>query len=237
MPLDPFIQQFGSVTEESDPFAVRQALLQSSETLATVVHAIVRDKYGDEAYWWDPLTVSLELKADFSVYPSSEVMNRWCAIQLVMTGDSFFKRIDSFFAVCNALSSGDPFFGAFDPVTSEEIAWAVAEVGMNRDMLPFSPTIKKYCQIVLTNDGYGKDNHPPIFNLVFDDDVTLKDIKNGLVSDENGASLKNYILENVDDLAKQFDSIKDLKNVDDDILKKGLIMALNDNKKGDFIKK
>ena len=85
--------------------------------------------------------------------------------------------------------------------------------------------------------GYGKENHPPIFNLVFDDDVTLKDIKNGLVSDENGASLKNYILENVDDLAKQFDSIKDLKNVDDDILKKGLIMALNDNKKGDFIKK
>jgi len=225
--MDPFLQQFGH--DLSDPFTVRQDLIQSPETMATVVHAIIRDKYGDEAYWWDPLTVSLELKADFQVDPCPEFMDRWGAMQVVMTGDAFFNRVDAFFGVCNALSDGNPFFGAFDPVTVEEAAWAVAEVGMNRDMLPFSPTIKKYCSIILEKNGYGKGNFPPIFDVVFDDDTTLKDIRAGLVSDENGRALHQYLSENVDDIAKQFDSLADLKNVDDDLLKKGLVNALREN--------
>ncbi len=227
--MDPFLTQFGH--DMSDPFTVRQDLIQSPETMATVVHAIIRDKYGDEAYWWDPLTVALELKADFQVDACPEFMDRWGAMQVVMTGDSFFRRIDSFFAVCNAFSSGEPFFGAFDPVTVEEAAWAVAEVGMNRDMLPFSPTIKKYCEIILGKNGYGRDNAPKIFDLVFDEDhdgTSLKDIKAGLVSDENGAALKQYLAENVDDIARQFDSLADLKNVDDELLKKGLLRALEE---------
>lgn len=222
--MDPFQQQFGH--NPSDPYIVRQDLLQSPNTLATVVHAIVRDKYGDEAYWWDPLTVALELKADFQVAACPEVMDRWSAMQVVMTGDSFFKRIDSFFAVCNAFSSGDPFFGAFDPVTAEEAAWAIAEVGMNRDMLPFSPTIRKYCEIILEQNGYGRESHPPIFDVVFDGTPTLKDIREGLVSKENGVALRTYLMENVDSLAGQFDSLGDMKGVDRDILKKGLSAAL-----------
>lgn len=228
--MDPFLQQFGH--DPSDPFTVRQDLIQSPETMATVVHAIIRDKYGDEAYWWDPLTVAMELKADFEVDACPEFMDRWGAMQVVMTGDSFFNRIDSFFAVCNAFSTGEPFFGAFDPVTIEEAAWAVAEVGMNRDMLPFSPTIKKYCEIILGKNGYGKNNAPAIFDVVFDDTTTLKDIKEGLVSNENGAALKQYLMENVDDIAKQFDSLADLKNVDDELLKKGLVNALRERKNG-----
>jgi len=233
--MDPFLQQFGN--DLSDPFAVRQDLLTSANTMATVVHAIVRDKYGDDAYFWDPLTVALEIKADFSVDPVPQVMDRWSAIQVVMTGDSFFNRIDSFMAVCNAFSSGDPFFGSFDPVTVEEAAWGVAEVGMNRDMLPFSPTIKAYCRTILENDGYGKNGFPAVFDLVFEDDVTIKDVAEGLVSKENGAALKGYLMENVDDIAKQFDSLKDLKNVDEDILKKGLVVALRDRSDDGFKKK
>jgi hypothetical protein len=236
-PRDPFSMSFGPSDRSEDPFAVRQDLLQSPYTMATVVHAIVRDKYGDDAYWWDPLTVALELKADFAVDPCPEVLDRWNAIQLVMTGDAFFNRIDAFLAVCNSLSSGEPFFGAFDPVTTEEAAWAVAEVGMNRDMLPFAPTIKRYCKVVLENDGYGKGSFPPVFDIVFDDNTTLKDVKEGLVSSENGASLKNYLLDNVNDIASQFDSLKDLKNVDEDLLRKGLLNALRDNKDGSFQKK
>ena len=237
MPLDPFMVQFGGETDSDDPFAVRQELIQSPYTMATVVYAIIRDKYGEDAYFWDPLTVALELKADFSVDPGPEFMDRWSAMQVVMTGDSFFNRIDSFMAVCNAFSSGDPFFGTFDPVTVEEAAWGVAEVGMNRDMLPFSPTIKSYCRTILDQDGYGKENYPAVFDIVFEDNTTLKDVKDGLVSKENGASLRNYLLDQVNDIAKQFDSIKDLKNVDDDLLKKGLVMALKERKNGSFEQK
>ena len=230
---DPFSMSFGP-PDKDDPFTVRQDLLQSPETMATVVHAIVRDKYGDEAYGWDPLTVALELKADFAVDPCSEVLDRWNAMQLVMSGDAFFKRIDAFLAVCNAFSSGEPFFGAFDPVTVEEAAWGVAEVGMNRDMLPFAPTIKRYCKLILEKDGYGKGDFPPVFDIVFEDNTTLRDVKAGLVSSENGAALKTYLMDNVDDIAKQFDSLKDLKNVDEDLLKKGLVNALRDNKEGGY---
>lgn len=235
-PRDPFSMSFGPPGQD-DPFTVRQDLLQSPETMATVVHAIIRDKYGDEAYWWDPITVALELKADFGVDPCPQVMDKWSAMQVVMTGDAFFNRIDAFLAVCNSLSSGEPFFGAFDPVTTEEAAWAVAEVGMNRDMLPFSPTIRRYCRIVLEGDGYGKKSFPPVFDIVFGDDVKLKDVEAGLVADENGSALKAYLSDNVNDIASQFDSIKDLKGVDEDLLKKGLLNALRDNKDGSFQQK
>ena len=206
--------------------AVKADLLASPDTFATVVHAIVRDKYGEEPYWWDPLTLALELKADFSIDPSQEVMDRWGAIQVLMTGDAFFTRIDAFFAVCNAFSSGEPFFGAFDPVTTEEAAWAVAEAAMNRDMLPFSPTIRDYCRIVLEKDGYGKNGYPPAFDAVFGDEITLKDVRKGMASAENGEALAGFLRENVLEMAGQFDSMPDLARVDDDLLKIGLANAL-----------
>ena len=209
-------------------FSARQDLISSPETMATVAHAIVREKYGDEAYWWDPLTVALELKADFEVDPCPEFMDRWSAMQVLMTGDAFFRRIDAFFAVCNAFSSGEPMFGAFDPVTVEEAAWAVAEAGMNRDMLDFSPTIKSYCRTILEQDGYGSGSYPPIFGAVLDDGTRLKDIRAGLVSEENGNALRGYLLDNVGDIARQLDSVPDMRGLDGDILRNGLVTALKE---------
>lgn len=209
--------------------AIRQSLLQSGETMATVVNAMIRSQYGDEAYWWDPLTVALEIKADFGVDPCPEVMDRWSAMQVVMTGDSFFTRIDSFFAVCNALSGGDPFFGAFDPVTVEEAAWAIAEVGMNRDMLPFSDTIRGYCSAILKEAGYGDSDRPPAFDPVFkneDGDYTIGDAQKGLASEENGASLRGYLMDNVNDLASQLDSIPDMEIPGIETLRDGLAKAV-----------
>lgn len=233
---DPFQKAFAP--EGEDPFAVRQDLLQSPETMATVVHAIVRDKYGDEAYGWDMLTLAMELKADFAVDACPEVLDRWGAIQTLMSGDSFFKRIDAFLAICNAFSTGEPFFSDFDPVTLEEAAWGVAEAGMNRDMLPFSPTIRQYVKTVAERAGFGKENMPPILQIVFKDgDVRLKDVKDGLVSQENGAALRSYMNDQVNDITKQFDSLHDLRNVDDELLKKGLMRALSEEKDGDFEQK
>lgn len=236
MAEDPFQKAFAP--EGEDPFAVRQALIQSPETMATVVHAIVRDKYGDEAYGWDPLTVAMEIKADFGVDPCPEFMDRWGAIQTLMSGDSFFTRIDAFLAVCNSFSDGDPFFADFNPVTLEEAAWGVLEAGMNRDMLPFSPTIRSYVRIVAESNGFGGDSMPPALKPVFDGgDATMKDIEAGLVSEENGQALRTYLNEQANDVASQFDSIRDLRNVDDELLRKGLARALSEDKDGDFEQK
>lgn len=209
-----------------NPFTSKRRLLQSPETMATVAHAILRDRWGDEWYWFDQLTVMMDIQDEFKCDPCPEVMDRISAIQVVMTGDSFFKRIDSFMAVCNAFSSGEPFFGAFDPVTVEEAAWGVAEVGMNRDMLEFSPTIQQYCRVILRENGYGDTDFPPAFDAVFGGKASLGDIREGLVSDENGAALRQYIEEQASDLAGQFDSIPDMKNVDNELLRSGLTKAL-----------
>lgn len=218
----------------SDPFVVRQNLLQSPDTLATVLHAILRDKYGDEWYGFDQLSIMMDLQADFRCDPCPAAMDRIGAIQTLMTGDAFFNRIDAFMGVCNSFSSGQPFFGAFDPVTVEEAAWGIAEAGMNRDMLPFSPTIRQYCRVVLKQNGYGDGDYPPIFEAMFDDGVVgLGDIRSGLVSTENGEALNRYLREQSEDLAMQFDSLEDLKNVDDAILRDGLVRALATRKRRD----
>ena len=213
-----------------DSFTARQSLIQSPNTFATVLHAIMRDMYGEEWYGFDQLSIAMDLQSDLKADPCPAALNRIAAIQTLMTGDAFFTRIDAFMGVCNAFASGDPFFGAFDPVTVEEAAWGIAEAGMNRDMLPFSPTIQRYCRIVLRQNGYGDESFPPIFGEMFKDGlVGLGDIRSGLASEENGEALREYLTGQCDDLAAQIDSMPDLRNVDDDILKKGLVRALAEN--------
>ena len=202
-------------------------LLQSPETMATVLHAILRDRYGDTWYGFDQLSIMMDLQADFECDPCPAAMDKIGAIQTLMTGDSFFKRIDAFFAICNTFSSGEPFFGAFDPVTLEEAAWAIAEAGMNRDILPFSPTIQQYCRVILKKNGYGDSDFPPIFAPVFEGGHTdLGEIEKGLVSNENGAALKAFLVGNAKDLANQFDSLGDVNNFNDEQLRSGLEKAL-----------
>ena len=215
----------------SNPYAARQDLLQSPRTMATVVHAIVADKYGPnpEIYDWEPLTMCMELKADFQVDANPAVMDRWCAIQTLMSSDAFFTRIDAFLSICNTFSNGEPSFAAFSPVTLPEIAWGVAEAAMNRDMLPFSPTIRQYVGVVLKRNGYERGEFPPILDAVFDARPSVSDVKEGLVHESNSAVLQRYLYDNARDVQAQFDSLADLRNVDDQLLRRGLLRALDWN--------
>ena len=209
--------------------AARQELLQSSQTLGTTVHAILLDRFGQEIYDWEPVTVALECKAEFECEPCTTVMDRWCAIQVAMCSNAFFRRIDAFLGICNTLASGEPYADMFDPVTVEEAAWGIAEIGMNRDFLPFSPTIKAYIRTVSKEDGYNKDAFHPIFDQVFDATPSENAIRNSLATLGNTENIDRYIKENIQDMASQFNRIPDLKNVDNEIISKGLHKALRDN--------
>lgn len=211
----------------SDSTAAKISLLQSDETLATVIHAILRDKYGEEVYSWEPLTVALEVKDDFGVDMATGVMDKWCAMQVVMGSDAFFKRLDAFLAVCNSLAEGVPFFDEFNPVTVEEAAWAIAEVGMNRDMLPFSYPIRAYLKLMLKSEGFNDDTFPPIFKEVFEKEPSAADVRAGVAALGNNNNIGAYIKDQIRDLAAQFNSIPDMSKVDDEILHTGLLKALN----------
>ena len=193
----------------SKDLAEKQTALQSPETLATVVHAIVRQQYGDDAYDWDPATVSLELQDDFHADVNSSVMDRWCAVQVCMTSDAFFQRIDAFMNVCNTFSSGAPIFEVFNPVSTEEAAWGITEVLLNREALPFSNTVKNYLRTLLNNDGYQEDDYPQIFK-----EVLLGDHKGTVTASENGQNIEQYVDEQLKDLMYQMGKIPSLRAQD-----------------------
>lgn len=202
-----------STTEDT---VAKRALLQNPETLATVIGAIVRQTYGDAALDWDPATVSLELRDDFNAELDSATMDRWCALQVILTSDAFFQRIDAFTTCCNTLASGVPFFQVFDPVTTEEAGWALTEMQLNRDMLEFSPTIKQYLRVLLKQDGYDESEYPHIFKEV----LGIKH-EDGAIT-ENNSNVEAYIDDQLKDMAYQFAKIPSLKGMNEVMLARSM---------------
>jgi hypothetical protein len=177
----------------------------------------MRKQYGEPVYDWDIITVYLEAQTDFKVDMDSVISDRFGAIQTFMTTDAFFKRLDAFIAVCNTLSGGDPYFEIFDPATTEEMAWAIAEVSLNREMLPFSYPIKQYVMQQLKADGYETDT-PEIFDYVFEpgqQEKSLRDMLNQLYKSPNKETVDLYINDNLRDMISQFDQIGSLARMDD----------------------
>lgn len=198
----------------------RKTALESPQTLATVIHAIMLDKYGEQVYDWDPATCALEVRDDFSAEMCTQAMDRWCAMQAVMSSDAFFKRLDVFLNVCNTLASGSPSFLMFDPVTPEEAAWAVAEVAMNRDILPFAYPIRQYMRQQLEADGFspGSGDLPAVFAEMFEKDPDAHAIRASLpgsASDSNARNMEQFLAERMLDMELQFGGIPDLHRVDD----------------------
>lgn len=201
--------------------AAIQELFQSSNTLGTVINAIIVSNYGEEAYDWDPLTIALEVKDDFEVDLAPELLDKWCALQVLMGSDAFFTRIDAFLGICNTLSSGEPFFSAFDPVTVKEAAWAIAEASMNRDMLPFSPTIKAYLRKRLKFEGF--DGNPPrIFEDVFKSNPKSDEIREGLAEKSAKDAIDEMINSKIKLMANQFATIPELKGANLQIINDGI---------------
>jgi hypothetical protein len=200
----------------------KQQALEMSATLATVVHAIIRQQYGEEAYEWDPTTVFLEAKDDFHVDMDTAVMDRWSSIQVIMLTDGFFRRLDAFLGICNTLSAGQPFFQMFDPVTVEEAAWAITEVSLNRELLPFSYPVKKYLKTILKQDGYSPEAYPAIFREVFEVRPEASDIRRLLQDAHNQDNVELYIDEQLRDMVFQFNKIPSLKDLDDMIMRKSM---------------
>jgi len=213
----------------SSSYQRRQAL-ESSETTATVLRVILDEKYGESWYAWDPVTVALECQADWNADPSSESMDRICAVQAILASNAFFRRIDAFAGIVHTLNTGAPAFDAFDPVSVEEVCWAVAEVAFNRELLPFSYPVRIYIKKLLADDGYDETSCPDLLKEVFERDpgaaVVRKAVRTPDQSDANRDNVDKYVEEQLGDLSAQFDRIVDLKGLDDMIMARGLEEAL-----------
>lgn len=213
------------------------SMWQNTEADATVLNAMLISRYGEEALDWDPLTVRLEIQDDFRVSPSDEVMNKICAMQIVMSSSDFFERIDTFINVCNTLAEGDPFFEVFTPLESEEIAFALATVAMNRDMLPFNHTIRRYVKEVLKADGFVDGDFPDIFSVVFDKTPSSKEVRHQLseviidptAADSNRKNIAEMLRHNVGVMFSQFNQLPGLDKLDSYVLENGILASLGQN--------
>lgn len=233
-----------SSSQTIDSAAWRE-MWENPEADATVLNAMVLSKYGEDALEWDPITIQMEIQDDFGVSPASECMDKICAMQIVMGTGDFFQRVDAFRNIVNTIANGQPFFQTFTPLQAEEIALAVATVGMNRDMIPFAPAVQELVRISLNGDGYSEEQFPPILSCVFDakpDDDSVRKSLNDLVGrpeSELPTAAENNML-NIDAMLKrriviclhQLDSLPGLNSVDDSILEKGILRALNEDAGG-----
>jgi hypothetical protein len=225
-----------------------QEMWQNPEADATTLNAMVLSKYGEEALDWDPLTIQMEIQDDFGVAPAREAMDKICAMQVVMGSDAFFTRVDSFRNVVNAIANGDPFFQIFTPLQAEEIAIALATVGMNRDLLPFSYPVQQLVKLSLKGDGYSDEEFPPIFSCVFDKRPSDKNVRERLTDllgrdgkplptagENNIANIDAMLRRQVVICLHQLDSLPGLTLVDNSVLEKGVLRALNEDA-GDDLK-
>ncbi len=187
-------------------YSARDAI-RSPETAASVIHAIIIDKYGQEAYDWDPSTIVLELQDDYGAEIHEHTLNRWSAIQTVMTSDVVFTRLDAFMAVCNTLATGEPYFGVFDPVTTEEAAWGIAEISLNRELLPFGRNIKKYLAIVMAADGIDKPEG--VLAAAMEDDSVRSELDNR----RNKDNIADFVDQQLRAVAEQLQRLPDVKNL------------------------
>ena len=219
---------------------------ENPEADATVLNAMVLSKYGEDALDWDPITIQMEIQDDFGVTPASEVMDKICAMQIVMGTGDFFRRVDVFRNIVNTIANGQPFFQTFTPLKAEEMALAIATVGMNRDMLTFAPSVQELVRLSIINDGYDDEQFPPIFSCVFDrkpSDVKVRSQLSDLIgrpeselptAAENNIANIDYLLKRrIVICLKQLDSLPGLSKVDDVVLEKGVMRALNEDTEGE----
>ena len=196
-----------------------KGLLESPKTLGTVIHAILRKKYGDEAYVWDLASVCLQVKDDFGADMCSEAVNRFGAIQVAMTTDAFFKRPDAFIAICNTLTTGEPFFDVFSPATTEEVVWGVSEIALNRDLLPFGPDVLNYIRLVSDADGYENGCPNALEAFLKSPEEAEKHVRE-IRGNPNNDVVDMYIAGMLEDMEYQFGKTQGFANIDDIILNK-----------------
>ena len=218
---------------------------ENPEADATVLNAMILSKYGEEALDWDPLTIQMEIQDDFGVTPASEVMDKICAMQIVMGTGDFFRRVDAFQNIVNTIANGQPFFQTFTPLKAEEIAIAVATVGMNRDMLPFAPSVQELVRLSIIKDGYDDDQFPPILSSVFERKPSEAKVRSHLsdllgrreselptAAENNIANIDSLLKRRIVICLKQLDSLPGLSSVDDAVLEKGVMRAIQEDAEG-----
>ena len=114
-------------------------LLADPGTYATVIHAILLAAFEVDIYHLDPLEIYARINDKFRVQMPEENENKMNAILFAVSTDAFFEDPVIFKSVASALFYGDiggEVDSEMNELTMPEVAWALFEVGVNRDESP-----------------------------------------------------------------------------------------------------
>lgn len=136
-----------------------KTFLTSPLTIATTLLAIIIDKWGTEALYWDAEVLEEELEK-FGQIPRIN-LDKIHGLTTALTTDSFYTDVWTFSLLCNTLGGMDDriVFGVFEPPAPEEVAWTVYEVCYVNDPQDieikdrFHPDIIQFIKIILEQGG------------------------------------------------------------------------------------
>lgn len=143
-------------------------LWRDPNTFATVLLTSFLDTFGNDALYWDPATIALEVEDEFDIELSEITFDKLMMAITLLTTDKFYTSLPTFISVCNVLS-GTPFDPTqFDPADSAEVAWGITEGLLiyppdNDTDSPFSEEIRAY--IGATLDSEGIINPPDVLRI------------------------------------------------------------------------
>jgi len=141
-----------------DPNKKLQAVLLDRKTPATALVIIVADRLGFDAFQWDPETIMMEVAEAFGAeLPPANFNKLMAGIELV-NSDTFYRNLDDFIRLCNALYNGTVTAETFDPADAGEIAWGITEALMlwppdPDDENPFDDKILGYIGKTVADEG------------------------------------------------------------------------------------
>lgn len=136
-------------------------LLADPETHATVIHAILLAALEIDIYHEDVLELYARIEDKFSVRMPEENENKLNAILLAVSTNGFFEDPIMFASIASALFNGDigdEVDGELNGLTLPEVAWAMFEVGLNRDDSPeYEPQVTAAVATIASKEAH---SHP-----------------------------------------------------------------------------
>jgi len=134
-----------------------QEWLQDPGLFATSALALFTDRFGIDFVQWDPLTLRMEVSADFGVEMSTPLQDRVQAACALLTSNLFFVSLETFNTVCNALNFGVATNEVFLPSDLDDVLWGVSEarilMGDDFQDTEFSHNVRLYTGCLLSQSG------------------------------------------------------------------------------------
>jgi len=128
-------------------------------TFATVLVSILLKLYGVQALNWDGASIQLEIKDDLGVEMPRRVYDQLMGLLTAITTDSVYSNPAVFDSIVSALNRQGVVPDNIPP-TVEDVAWTVAEIGMNdpepvsrNKENPWGFKVAAYVRAVLDDEG------------------------------------------------------------------------------------